>query len=105
MHVLIDAGSDVNALDSSGNTPLHVSAGSGHVDVVRLLLDNGADLYAVDKEGLTPADVLNCLHKRRLSSSLTKGYDTALVHDTFSFLKKRKEKKSLVVLGKNVSSE
>ena len=32
-----------------------MSAGSGHLKVVRLLLDNGADLLAVDKEGLTAA--------------------------------------------------
>ena len=32
-----------------------MSAGSGHIGIVRLLLDNDTDLYAVDKEGLAPA--------------------------------------------------
>ena len=32
-----------------------MSAGSGHIAIVRLQLDNGVDLYAVDKEGLAPA--------------------------------------------------
>ena len=55
MRRLILEGSDVNAVDSRGDTPLHVSAGSGHLNVVCLLVDNGADLFAVDKEGLTAA--------------------------------------------------
>ena len=53
MQVLINAGNNVNSLDASGNTPLHVSAASGHLKVVCLLLDNGAELHAVNKEGLS----------------------------------------------------
>ena len=71
--MLIDAGSDVNARDDNGETPLHVSAGSGHLDVVRLLMEKGADLFAEDKEGRTPStcaqlfghkEVEKCLQER-----------------------------------------
>ena len=55
-----------------------MSAGSGHVDVVRQLLDNGADFCSVDKERRTPAACVKlfghkeveqslCLYKRRLA--------------------------------------
>ena len=55
VRVLIDAGSDCNAVDGSGNTPLHVSAGSGHIEVVRLLIEKGAEMFAVNNEGFTPS--------------------------------------------------
>ena len=50
-----------------------MSAGSGHLDVVRLLMEKGADLFAEDKEGRTPStcaqlfghkEVEKCLQER-----------------------------------------
>ena len=48
------AGTDVNAKDSNGMTPLHHAAYQGHIHVVELLIDNGADVNAKDDGGWVP---------------------------------------------------
>ena len=54
--LILDA--DVTARDSSGNTPLHVAARGGRVEVVRtLILDGNADVTARDNTGNTPLHV------------------------------------------------
>ncbi len=55
--VALDAGVDVNAADSAGNTALHTAAGRGLDTVVRLLADRGADLDALNDDGQSPVDV------------------------------------------------
>ena len=70
MRKLIFVGSDVNALDVRGDTPLTVSAGSGHLDVVRLLVDNGADLLSTSKD-LQRLCVQRSLATKKSSSILT----------------------------------
>ena len=49
------AGTDVNAKEEYGRTPLHFAA-SGQKEVVELLIANGADVNAKDKTGGTPLD-------------------------------------------------
>jgi ankyrin repeat protein len=44
-------GADVNARDSVGQTPLHMT---GNSDIAEMLLENGADVKATDVSGLTP---------------------------------------------------
>jgi ankyrin repeat protein len=48
------AGTDVNADDGGGGTPLHLAAMEGHKEIVELLISNGANVNAKDVSGLTP---------------------------------------------------
>ena len=48
------AGTDVNAKDESGWTPLHQAASQGHKEITELLISNGSDVNAKDKNGRTP---------------------------------------------------
>ena len=50
----MDAGIDVNAVDSAGNTALHIAASRRLDTVVQLLADSGADLDALNDRGETP---------------------------------------------------
>ena len=55
--MLVSAGGDPNAKDSSGRTPLHVAAGnSEHIQMVYILLEAGADPEAKDNSGKFPSD-------------------------------------------------
>jgi ankyrin repeat protein len=63
-------GASIGARDSSGATPLHYAASSGHVDLVRRLIARGAEVDAANEGGVTPlgnaaindhADVLESL--------------------------------------------
>ena len=55
--VALDAGVDVNAADSAGNTALHTAASRRLDTVVQLLADSGADLAARNDNGQSPVDV------------------------------------------------
>ena len=51
------SGVDVNSLDESGQTPLHLAADRGSVDCVTLLLEAGANVLAADSDGFTALHV------------------------------------------------
>ena len=56
------AGTDVNAKNKSGTTPLHHAANNGHMEVVELLIAADADMNAKDNYGdygKTPLDYAN----------------------------------------------
>ena len=44
----------IDVRDNSRNTPLHIAADKGYIDIVRLLLSAGSDINARDDEGETP---------------------------------------------------
>jgi hypothetical protein len=50
------AGSDVNAKDDSGWTPLHWAASKVHNKTAKLLIKEGADVNVVNIDGLSPLD-------------------------------------------------
>jgi ankyrin repeat protein len=49
----IAAGTDVNAKDEDGLTPLHEAAGGGQKEITALLIAKGADVNANTPDGLT----------------------------------------------------
>jgi hypothetical protein len=57
--LLLDAGADVNATNSAGDTVAHAVAQIGDVAMIQLLADHGAKLDVKDKAGLTPLDMAN----------------------------------------------
>ncbi|CAI7754405.1 unnamed protein product [Closterium sp. NIES-53] len=50
VQVLLAAGADTDARNSTGNTPLQFACIKGNLDVARILLDAGADLYATSDD-------------------------------------------------------
>jgi uncharacterized protein len=58
LELSLQDGLDINTVDQSGRTTLHMAAGSkGLIEFVRLLLKKGADKTIKDKTGKTAADV------------------------------------------------
>jgi ankyrin repeat protein len=54
--ICLDAGTDINAVESNGRTALHGAAQKGYDQVVRFLAERGAALDIKDRRGLTPLD-------------------------------------------------
>jgi truncated hemoglobin YjbI len=52
---LLDAGADIEARDSAGDTPLRRAVNCNKVEAARLLLARGADLHSRGSKALTPA--------------------------------------------------
>ena len=50
------AGTDVNAKDKRGRTPLYWAAVGDHNEIAELLIAKGADVNAKNKDGDTPLD-------------------------------------------------
>ena len=59
IQALIECGSDIDAQDPSGATPLHISASGWQPDLVDLLLDNGANAKIEDNLGRTAFEIAN----------------------------------------------
>jgi len=53
LKMLLDRGADINELNIMGQTPLHIAAANGRVDIVKELLKRGADYTITDKDGET----------------------------------------------------
>lgn len=50
----VSKGTDINAQDDNGNTPLKYACAEPHVEVVRKLIDLGASVTLADSRGFTP---------------------------------------------------
>jgi ankyrin repeat protein len=59
----LSLGVDVNATNATGDTALHMAAGRGLTDIVKLLAENGAKLDVKNKRGLTPLGLVASLRK------------------------------------------
>jgi hypothetical protein len=59
--ICLEAGIDINAVDSRGQAALHGAAFWGWDEVVQFLADHGAKLDVKDKQGRTPLDAANGL--------------------------------------------
>ena len=72
----IDAGSDLNAKDAYGSSPLIVAATFGKTEVARALIDAGADMTITNNEGSTPLHIAAFLCRTEIVEALLdKGAD------------------------------
>lgn len=68
--LLIANGTDLNAEDIMGRTPLHIAAEDGHLDEVRLLITHGADVQAKDDYGSRPLELADINRREDVASFL-----------------------------------
>lgn len=54
---LIEAGAEVNVLQSSRTSPMHLAAQQGNIDLIIVLLEHGADISVRNEFGQTAADL------------------------------------------------
>ena len=77
----LDKGVDVNA-SGNGQSPLHLAAIMGHVEVAELLITSGADLEGTDKHGNTPLHYTTHRGSKETAKLLiTKGADVNVKRD------------------------
>jgi hypothetical protein len=57
LHLLLDHGADVHAVDNHGRTPLFPAVQSGRLDQIQILCENGADISTRDVNMLSVLDV------------------------------------------------
>lgn len=55
--LLIEAGAEVNIVQSGNLTPLHAAAENGNIEMLIILLENGASVHIKNENGQTPSDM------------------------------------------------
>ncbi|CAN0326617.1 unnamed protein product, partial [Laminaria digitata] len=54
----VENGSDANATDRGGSTPLHLAVKRGHVPLAAALVRRGGDITLSDRHGRSPLDLV-----------------------------------------------
>lgn len=67
VHVLLEAGADIDAADQDGHTALHYAVRAGDATLVKQLLAAGADPSIAGRSG-TAADLADALHKNEIQN-------------------------------------
>ena len=63
VHLLVELGADVNAVNEAGDTALHGAAWRERADsIVQFLVDRGADVNAKNHRGWTPLVIAEGVH-------------------------------------------
>lgn len=90
IHSLLEQGKDINETDQFGNSPLHLAAQRGDLQLLIMLVENGAEVNCKNNNDETPrslcidqrcADYLHCHDKD--SNMLIQSFD--LYHGAFNF--------------------
>jgi hypothetical protein len=68
VQLLADAGADTNAMNDTGDTPLHICCRHNYPTAARILLSHGADASATNDAGETPLQVY-LGHENRIKES------------------------------------
>lgn len=80
IHVLVQQGSSVSALDAQERTPLHWAAFNGHAKAASLLIELGGDPNPEDERGLKP---IHLASRRNHASIVTVLLETGVEPDTW----------------------
>ena len=75
---LVDAGTDVNAKDEKGSTPLHKAGWGGHTEIAERLTTKGANMNVKDKLGYTTLNRASRLRKTKTVNLLRKKYGSKM---------------------------
>ncbi|GJP98515.1 hypothetical protein CBS147320_6922 [Aspergillus niger] len=67
---LLDNGANASAVDSQGQTVLHVAASGGHDDIISILLRRGADKHARNRSNHRPSELARLLGHIPLANKL-----------------------------------
>ncbi|MBX9585883.1 MAG: ankyrin repeat domain-containing protein [Gammaproteobacteria bacterium] len=89
---LLDKGADVNFLDESANSSLHLAAMCNFTKIVELLVDRGANPRLENNKGYTP-----------MKAARKAGHDPNYIH-TYIYEREQKQKKEFAELQAEVSN-
>lgn len=92
LHVLFQAGADIEAANRNGRTPLWIASQNGFLDIVKLLLLNGADINTHDTNNSTPVYMATKRNNIEVIKFLiSKGADLDVVSSFGSAISRAKE--------------
>lgn len=84
IHLLIDAGTNVNTTNYYGYTPIHWAAKNGHFESARLLLRAGARIDLLSQNGESPLDLALQWEQDQIIWLLIAGEEEAMPHTSSS---------------------